>query len=114
MEWFAVIVASIHDCELHLHTFPPTKSDRNKLKDDRKVVDGELMDAIVCSHLLLKKGNNCFILPCTKLIPFLSTREKVAQNSASYLQLWSLGVSHCFISSCAGVTVQGRKQISFY
>lgn len=65
----------------------------NKLKDDRKVMDGELMDAVVLlSVALKKKGKNCFILPsCKKPVPFPSTKEKVAQNSASHLQLWSLG-----------------------
>jgi len=62
-----------------------------------------------------KRERIFFILSsCTKPIPFPSTREKAVQDSASCLQLWSLGISHCFISSCAGVTVQDRKQISLY
>lgn len=52
MGWIAVIVTPVHDCELHLYTFPPTKNDRNKLKYDRKMMDGELMDSTVFSELL--------------------------------------------------------------
>jgi len=46
------------------NTFPPTKSDKNKLKDDREVTDIEVVDAI--AHFVgLKKEETIDLSYCS-------------------------------------------------
>lgn len=79
-------------------------------------MDGELMDAVVLlSVALKKKGKELFyITVLQKANTFPKYQGKGSTELSFLFAALELGDSHCFISSWAGVTVQGRKQISFY